>query len=128
MIPVFAIPGDSPEERAAMVNRTRIQIAFYGSTPNYAFQFDDLGFEGTTQKLGQLMKAGDIAGMAEQITDEMLDHFALIATWDDMADAVINRYQGVASRVVTYLASEDIAKNPGNINRWGEIAKALQAA
>ena len=128
IIPVFAVPGDSPEERAPMLNRAKTQIAFYGSTPNYAFQFDDLGFAGTTAKLGQLMKAGDIGGMADTINDDMLENFALVAKWDDMADALIARYQGVASRVVTYLASEDMHRNPDNLDRWGEIARAVNAA
>ncbi len=128
IIPVFAIPGDSPEERQPMLNRARTQIAFYGSTPNYAFQFDDLGFEGTTPKLGALMKQGDTAAMAQTISDEMLSHFALVSRWDDMADALVERYQGVASRVVTYLASEDIHRNPQNIAKWGEISRALAAA
>jgi hypothetical protein len=110
-----------------MTQRAKTQIAFYGSTPNYAFQFDDLGFEGTTAKLGQLMKAGDIKGMAETISDEMLDHFALSARWDDMADALRDRYQGVAARVVMYLANEDIQRNPANLPKWGEIARAVNA-
>ena len=111
-----------------MTNRTRTQIAFYGSTPNYAFQFDDLGFEGTTQQLGALMKKGDIPGMANLISDEVLEHFALTAKWDDMADALVNRYQGVASRVVTYLASEDMHRHPENLPKWGEIATAVRQA
>lgn len=125
MVPVFAVPGDTPEEREPMVKRARTQIAFYGSTPNYAFQFDDLGFDGMTRKLGQLMKQGDIQGMADAITDEMLEHFALVARWDDMADALKARYGGVASRVVTYLANEDISRNPGHLAKWGEIARAV---
>lgn len=128
IVPVFAVPGDSPEEREPMVNRARTQIAFYGSTPNYAFQFDDLGFEGTTAKLGKLMKAGDIQGMGQAITDEMLEHFALVAPWDDMADALIDRYRGVASRVVMYLANEDIQRHPEHLGKWGEIAQAVTKA
>ncbi|MBV1906323.1 MAG: TIGR03617 family F420-dependent LLM class oxidoreductase [Pseudomonadales bacterium] len=127
MVPVFAIPGDSEEERKLMHQRAKTQIAFYGSTPNYAFQFDDLGFEGTTKKLGALMRKGDMQGMADTITDEMLSQFALVAKWDDMADALKSRYEGVATRVVTYLAAEDIHRNPGNVDRWGEIARAVRA-
>ncbi|MBT3426820.1 MAG: TIGR03617 family F420-dependent LLM class oxidoreductase [Gammaproteobacteria bacterium] len=128
IVPVFAVPGDTPEERQALINRTKIQIAFYGSTRNYAFQFDDLGFTGTTAKLGQLMKAGDMQGMAAAISDDMLEHFALIGRWDDMADAILARYDGVASRVVSYLAIEDIKRNPGNLDKWGEIARAVNPA
>ena len=128
IIPVFAASGDSPEDRAKLVQRARTQIAFYGSTPNYAFQFDDLGFEGTTAKLGSLMKAGDVAGMAETITDEMLEHFAVISAWDDLADKLIARYGEVAARVVMYLTAEDIRQTPENLARWGEVAQAVQAA
>ncbi len=128
IIPVFAAPGDSPEARTRLVQRARTQIAFYGSTPNYAFQFDDLGFDGTTAKLGSLMKAGDIAGMAETITDEMLEHFAVISSWDDLADKLIARYGNVAARLVMYLTADDIRQTPENLARWGEVAQAVQAA
>lgn len=124
-IPVFAIPGDSPEEREHLVERARLQIAFYGSTKNYAFQFDDLGFDGTSARLNELLKKGDLAGMAAAITEEMLEHFALIAPWDRMADELRARYEGIASRLVMYLAQESIERDPPALAKWGEIALAL---
>ena len=126
IVPVFVIPGDSAEERAQLLARARSQIAFYGSTPNYAFQFDDLGFDGTTEKLNELMRAGDIVGMAEIITDEMLDHFTVSGRWDDVADLLTTRYRDVASRLVTYLAGESIRSEPSNLSKWGEIATAVR--
>ena len=51
-IPVLAIPGNTPEERAPLLERARFQIAFYGSTRNYSFQFDDLGL--TAPLLGSM--------------------------------------------------------------------------
>ncbi len=128
IVPVFAVAGDTPEQRAAGINRARSQIAFYGSTPNYAFQFDDLGWEGTTARLNERMKQGDIRGMAALITDEMLDAFAVVANWDDLADRLIERYRGVAARVVMYLAAESMQHDPANTGRWGEIARAVRAA
>ena len=124
-VPVFAVAGDTHEERSRLLRRARTQIGFYGSTPNYAFQFDDLGYEGTSEQLRQLLKEGDMAGVTHLITDEMLDHFAVVAKWDDMADALLARYGSVASRVVTYLTAEDVAKHPQNLAKWGEIAKAV---
>ena len=126
IVPVFAIAGDTPEERAPKVQRAKTQIAFYGSTPNYAFQFDDLGFPGTGPKLNQLMRAGDLEGMAATVTDEMLDAFALVARWDDMADALLARYAGVAERVVLYLALDDISRSRSGLDRWGEVARAVR--
>lgn len=128
IIPVFAVPGDSPEERADLLQRAKTQIAFYGSTKNYSFQFDDLGFEGTSATLNEKLKAGDIAGMADTITDEMVEHFAVVASWDDMADALIDRYHGTAARIVMYLAVESLAKEPASAGRWGEISRAVRQA
>ena len=128
IIPVFAIPGDTPEERQPLIDRAKFQIAFYGSTKNYAFQFDDLGFDGTSAKLNEHLKAGDLGAMAATITDEMLEHYAVTATWDEMADALLDRYRGVAARLVMYLAGESIALNPANLGKWGEIAKTVTSA
>ncbi len=127
IVPVFAVVGDTPEARQHMLQRAITQIAFYGSTPNYAFQFDDLGFTGTSETLGRMMKAGDLRGMADTVTDEMLDYFAVVSRWDDVADKLLQRYQGVASRVVTYLTAEDLRRNPENMSRWGEVARAVAA-
>ena len=128
IVPVFAAPGDSPEEREPLVRRARSQIAFYGSTPNYAFQFDDLGFDGTTARLGELMRAGDLDAMAATITDEMLEHFAVVCPWDELADRLIERYRGTAARLVMYLAEESIRRDPGTLGRWGDVARAVRAA
>jgi probable F420-dependent oxidoreductase len=126
IIPVFAVPGDTEAERAPVLERARAQIAFYGSTRNYSFQFEDLGFDGVSARLNERLKAGDQAGMAAQITDEMLEHFAVVAPWDDMAGALTERYRGTAARIVLYLAAEGFGSDPASLARWGEIATALR--
>lgn len=128
IIPVMAIPGDTHEERSDLLEKARARIAFYGSTRNYGFQFDDLGYEGTSARLNDRLKAGDMAGMAATITDEMLDQFAVVATWDEMAGALLDRYKGLAARLVIYLGEDSMEENPVNAGRWGEIARAVTAA
>jgi probable F420-dependent oxidoreductase len=125
IVPVFVVAGDTPEERAPLLRRAREQIAFYGSTRNYAFQFDDLGFPGTSARLNELLKAGDQAGMRDTITDGMLEHFAVVGRWDEVADLLRARYDGIAARLVTYLAEDSVAADPRAMGRWGEIARAL---
>lgn len=127
IVPVFAIPGDSPEEQAPLVARARTQIAFYGSTPNYAFQFEDLGFPGTTDRIRALLRTGDTSGAAALIDDDILQHFAVRARWEDLADALIERYEGTATRIVTYLTRESVARDPKALGRWGEVARAVAA-
>jgi probable F420-dependent oxidoreductase len=128
LVPVLTIVGDSEEEKASSRAFCRQQVAFYGSTPNYAFQFDLLGFDGTTAKIRQCQKAGDMAGMTEIVSDEMLQHFTVEARWDDLADSLTGRYLGTAERLIIYTAGMDYARNPASIGRWGEVAKAVIAA
>ena len=123
---MFAVGGDTAEERAPLVHRARSQIAFYGSTKNYAFQFDDLGFEGTSSRLNDLLKAGDVDGMTATITDEMLDHYAVVAPWDELAGRLLDRYEGTAARIVSYLTEESVRRDPTAFDRWGEVARAVR--
>ncbi|NNF54793.1 MAG: LLM class flavin-dependent oxidoreductase [Acidimicrobiales bacterium] len=125
--PVFAVAGDSPEERAPMLALAKQQIAFYGTTPNYSFQFDDLGFEGTTNQLRRQMKAGDLQGMEQTITDEMVENFAVVCRWDEMADRLIERYGRSAERVALYLLDDELRRNPAALGKWGEVARAVKA-
>jgi len=128
IIPVFACPGDTPEERAPYLAVAKRQIAFYGSTPNYSFQFDDLGFEGTTGRIREKMKAGEFDALPDLITDEMLEHYALVAPWDEMADRLVERYSGTAARVVMYLGERQMRSDPNELAKWGEVAAAVRAA
>ena len=73
------------------------------------------------------MKAGDLAGMAALITDEMLEHYAVVTSWDDLADALLARYDGVAARLVMYLAEPSIRSDPKALGRWSEVAAAVTA-
>jgi probable F420-dependent oxidoreductase len=127
IIPVFACPGDTPEERAPYVALAKRQIAFYGSTPNYAFQFDDLGFHGTTDRIRAKMKAGDLDTIGDEITDEMFEMFGLVAPWDELADRLLARYSDTAARVVMYLGEAQMRRDPRHLAKWGEVATAVRA-
>ena len=125
-IPVFTIVGDSEEEKAPWRDRARAQIAFYGSTRNYALQFDLLGFEGTSARLNDRLKAGDLPGMAELITDEMLEVYAVEAEWDELSDRLVDRYGDLARRLVFYFAEAAHRQGGDTFDRLGEVAKDLR--
>ncbi|MFN0089943.1 MAG: TIGR03617 family F420-dependent LLM class oxidoreductase [Acidimicrobiales bacterium] len=122
LVPSFTAVGDTDAEQAQWREAARSQVAFYGSTPNYAFIFDQLGFEGTTARIREKQKAGDLAGMAAQVTDDILDHFAVTATWDQLADKLVERYTGAAHRVVLYFAAQHAKRDPGVLERYGAVA------
>jgi probable F420-dependent oxidoreductase len=123
IVPAFLAPGDDEEERRAWWEFARLQVSFYGSTPNYAFIFEQLGREGITAKLRERQKAGDFAGMASVIDDELLAHFCIAAPWDELADRVVERYDGVADRVVSYFTFAHWQRDPASLARWGEVAR-----
>ncbi len=128
IVPVFTVVGDSPEEQEATRAAAKSQIAFYGSTKNYGFQFDMLGFEGTSAKLNERLKAGDVAGMADLITDEMLEHYAVVSSWADLGPKLVERYRGRAARLVMYQADAMIRRDPSSLAKWSRVADAVRGA
>jgi probable F420-dependent oxidoreductase len=121
IVPVMTIVGESDEERDKERELVRASMSFYGSTPNYAFIWDEAGFDGTTARIREKQKAGDFAGMAAQITDEHIATFATESTWDGLADALTEKYAAIATRLVLYNALSD----PGRVERYGEVARRV---
>ena len=99
-------------------------MSFYGSTPNYAFIWDEAGFDGTTARIREKQKAGDFAGMAAQISDEHIAAFATESTWDGLADALTEKYATIATRIVLY-NSLNAPGDQERIERYGEVARRV---
>jgi len=127
IVPAFTAPGETAEDRERWRERVRAQIAFYGSTPNYAFIFEQLGREGTTDRIRERMKAGDVAGMAAVIDDDLLEHFCVSGTYAEVADGLIARYGGLADRIVLYSAGSAWQEDPAALGAWGELARDVAA-
>ncbi|HTU99119.1 MAG TPA: TIGR03617 family F420-dependent LLM class oxidoreductase [Luteitalea sp.] len=126
IVPAFLCVGDTAGEQERWREAARTQIAFYGSTPNYAFIFEQLDREGTTERLRERQRAGDIPGMAAVIDDDLLEQFTTTGTWDDIADKIVFKYGGIATRLVSYFTGSDVVQNPEKFERWGTLAKAVR--
>ena len=103
-----------------------MQVAFYGSTPNYAFIFEQLDREDITDRLRERQRAGDVKGMAAEIDDDLLENFVTEGTWDDIADTIVAKYGGIATRVVSYFAGVDVVQDPATFERWGALAQRVR--
>jgi probable F420-dependent oxidoreductase len=125
IVPVMTIVGDTDEEIARGRAAVRMSLSFYGSTPNYAFIWDEAGFEGTTARIREKQKAGDFAGMAAEISDEHLAVFATESTWDALANDLVAKYGDIVNRLVFYNAAGD---TPERYERYGAVAKAISNA
>jgi hypothetical protein len=58
----------------------------------------------------------------------MLDVYAIVGRWDEIADRIVERYGGRAERVISYLTLDDVIRNPDHLARWGEIARTVRDA
>jgi probable F420-dependent oxidoreductase len=127
-VPVMTAVGETAEEIAATREHARTMIAFYGSTRTYSPVFEHHGYDGLSDKLHERQREGDIQGMAALITDDILQHYYVEAGWDDVADALVERYQDLAPRIrlMSYTAINQYQKNPDILDRWGVVANRVR--
>jgi probable F420-dependent oxidoreductase len=127
-VPLFTVVGDTEDEMASWREICRTMVAFYGSTPNYAFIFEQLGYPGTTQRLREAQKVGDQAAMALAIPDELLANFVVEGTWSELPERIIDRCSTLRNydvRPVLYLAGMAAQRRDGSFERFGEVARSL---
>ncbi len=126
IVPVLTIAGDTVEERAWSRSLVRAQLSFYASTPTYRFILDAAGFPGLNDALRERQRAGDVAGMAELITDEVLAVFAVEAAWSELPEVLVARYRDLADRLVLYVAGFAWDRADGTFERFGAVARAVR--
>ena len=129
-IPVMTPVGDTDEELAETREHARQMIAFYGSTRTYSPVFETHGFDGLSDQLHAKQREGDMAGMVELITDDILDHYTVSGTWSTLGPNLVDRYRDVAptTRLMTYTASSQLRKHPDILDRWAQVARDVAAA
>ena len=99
-------PDQASVDRAA--EKLRYRVAFYGSTPAYRGVFDIHGLTDLGIKLHEASRKGQWSEMAAMVPDDVLDLFAVRATYDKLADAVADRFGGIADTVsVDFLPEDD---------------------
>jgi probable F420-dependent oxidoreductase len=80
----------------------RNQIAFYASTPSYRPVFQLHGWDQLAEQLSQMARRGEWMEMSAEISDEILQTFAVVAAPGDLGQAMAERYKGLAARVIPY--------------------------
>jgi probable F420-dependent oxidoreductase len=90
----FIVTG---KDEAALVKEreeVRYRIAFYGSTRSYHPVLALHGWEDLGLKLHEMSKKGQWKQMAAQVSDEVLEEFAVIATYDNLVSKLTERFGG----------------------------------
>ena len=106
------------------IEQMRAQIAFYASTPSYRPVLDLHGWGSIGAELGPLAVRGKWDEMPRLISDEMLETFVVIGTWDDLAAKLRARYDGLLDRVGLYRPYVPGAEDDG----WKQLARIRDAA
>lgn len=84
------------------IEQQRSQVAFYASTPSYRPVLEVHGWAAIGEQLSALAARGQWAEMPRLISDEMLETFVIIGTWETIGDKLRARYAGLLDRVGLY--------------------------
>ncbi|MEE2677040.1 MAG: TIGR03617 family F420-dependent LLM class oxidoreductase [Myxococcota bacterium] len=103
--PFLAVAKDEAGIEAAK-QALRQHIAFYASTRTYHAVLEFHGWLDAGNALHQMSREGRWKEMPGQITDEMLDEWAIIGTCDELADRLKERCSDIFSTVLLDLAPQ----------------------
>ncbi len=120
----FVITGKNEEEVEKAKGPVRQQLSFYASTRTYKPVLDVHGWGDANQELFAMSVEGKWQEMAARITDDMLDEFAAIGTYDEIIPKIKERSAGLIDRVNFQIP----VRNPADEERLKSMIKQLQAA
>jgi probable F420-dependent oxidoreductase len=97
--PFLAVGKDEEGVKKAMQGLKQ-HVAFYASTRTYHTVLEHHGWQDVGMELHRLSKEGKWTELPKQISDEMLEEWAIISTYDKLAETVIERCTGIYDTVL----------------------------
>ncbi|HTQ34203.1 MAG TPA: TIGR03617 family F420-dependent LLM class oxidoreductase [Stellaceae bacterium] len=121
---VMPLIATGPDRKSldARVRDVRARIAFYASTPTYLIAFESQGYGEVARSLQGYSRAQRWEEMPDFISDEMLDHYAVIGTHDEIAQKLNDRFGTVASHLEFAIPIADEADR----TTLGELLRSLR--
>ncbi len=120
---IFIVTGRNDAEIEESKIATKSQIAFYASTPSYSKVLELHGWEDLIPELNLLLRRNRWTEMHTLISDEMLEHFAVVAPPDELPYKVRERYGRLLDRVGFYFPFEPDDESKRMI--WEHASKAM---
>ena len=87
------------EELERQIEVTRKRISFYASTRSYSNVMKLHGWADEAAELHRLSVGGKWDEMVDIVTDEMIEEFCVVGTWDVIAGKMREKYSGINSQV-----------------------------
>ncbi len=98
----FVVVGDTEEELRQNRQSVKQQIAFYASTRTYEPVLAVHGWQDLVPHLHRKSVEGDWKAMADLITDEMVDTYAVTGSYETIGRKIKERYTGLLDRTALY--------------------------
>ena len=117
----FIATGPDEATVAKIREYVRYRIAFYCSTPGYWNVLRMHGIEDLGKKLNSYPREGRWKEMAAQVPDDVLNLFAVVGTYDTIAEQLKERYTGVVDTIALTAVPSDFDPVP-----LREVVEAIQ--
>ena len=118
----FVVTGRDAREVEEAREATRRQISFYASTRSYANVMTAHHWEDEATQLRRLSADSQWDEMARVITDDILDEFCVIGTWDELPARMREKLAGINTQLTIPLD----ARTPDEVAHLAEIIAALK--
>ncbi|NMI00595.1 TIGR03617 family F420-dependent LLM class oxidoreductase [Pseudonocardia acidicola] len=116
------VTAPNEAELAKKVSDVRARISFYASTRTYRPVFSHHGWDDIAEQLSALSREQRWDEMEALVTDEMVHTIGVVGTYDEIAEKVWRRYEGVCSAVEFSLP----VHGPEDHERLAEAIRAVQ--
>ena len=91
--------GRNEEELAKSREVTRRRISFYASTRSYSKVMSTHGWDDEAALLHRLSLEGKWDDMVGIVTDDMIEEFAVVGTWDELPAKMREKYAGINTQI-----------------------------
>lgn len=120
----LVVTGYTAEEMRRAEETTRMQLAFYGSTPSYRCVLEAHGWGGMQEELNRLVREGRWLDMGAVVDDRVLDAFAVRCEPDEVPAALAARYAGLVDRIAPICHARPEANHPAE---WAGVVAQVRA-
>ena len=118
----FIVTARTEEEVRLAKERSRRQISFYASTRSYSNVMKIHGWADEAAQLHRMSIEGKWDDMVGLITDDMMEEFCVIGTWDELPSKMREKYAGINTQV-NFNAEP---KNPDDEAQIKEVIASLK--
>ena len=100
-------PERLPVAARALYEDARARIAFYASTPGYIGAFEHLGLGDLARRASVYSREQRWEELPGMISDDVLQQFAVVGTYDEIGRKLVDRYGGLVTDVEFSIAVSD---------------------